>query len=153
MTPSQSVSSQCSDYPGNADLTGIYCAQKEGTHCGKSMVMAINANQDITAPNSFRVYQEAAIQQNGTAVPLSVDALVAQGQATAAAVASTVTVAVGGAGAAAATQSAGVASGNGSGANGETCTCSCMCQPGAVPRADAVGNFGGWAGQSERSRA
>lgn len=117
------------------DPIWMYCKQKNGTHCGKGMVFAINPDNSPGSTKSFTIYKQLAIQQNGT--DLSTAAIQAT---TSAAQASTVAVA------ATSAAAASIAVGTGVNAQGGACTCQCLCGTNSFPQAVAANNFGGIAG-------
>ncbi|KAG0633490.1 hypothetical protein HOY80DRAFT_1104999 [Tuber brumale] len=121
--------------------TWWYCKQRNGNHCGRGMVFAINP----TAEKSFNIFKANAIRINGTATTTTTGAA-----ATVSGVSSTVTL-IGettGAGGAVATKSAAapIVTGWNQGASGAACSCACFCGVGAYPAGDGVGAYGGMGG-------
>ncbi|KAF2117581.1 hypothetical protein BDV96DRAFT_489327 [Lophiotrema nucula] len=126
------------------DPLWFYCKQKNGTHCGKGMVMSINAA--TTGDKTHADFKQLAISKNGT--DLTSAAIQSVG-ATAAAAASTVTVLAGDGTGSTATASgaaatASIAQGQGLTGDGQACSCSCLCGVNSFPAAAAQNAFGGF---------
>ena len=128
---------------------GFYCKQKNGIHCGKGMVFAINPAE--TGNKTMADFKGLAIKTNGTSL---VEGGLQQVDPNAAAAPTTVTVDAG-AGGAAATSAPGsspspppgqVVQGSGQDGQGQACSCQCLCGAGSFPPTAAVNNFGGFAG-------
>ncbi|KAF1940805.1 hypothetical protein EJ02DRAFT_435319 [Clathrospora elynae] len=124
------------------DPLWFYCKQQNGIHCGKGMVMSINAA--TTGDKTMSNFKALAISTNGTSlVPGSLQNV----NPNAAAAPLPVTVVAGGA---AATGAAGavasVVAGSGQDGQGQACSCQCLCGVNSFPATAAVNNFGGFAG-------
>ncbi|KAG0136745.1 hypothetical protein HOY82DRAFT_514165 [Tuber indicum] len=126
--------------------TWWYCKQRNGNHCGRGMVFAINP----TAEKSFDTFKANAIRINGTATTTTGAAATVSG------VSSTVTligetsagVTTSANGGAVATKSAAapIVTGWNQGASGAACSCACFCGVGAYPAGDGIGAYGGMGG-------
>jgi plastocyanin len=114
----------------------FYCAQVG--HCGKGMTFSINP----TAAKTQAMFQQMAIQQNGTGTASPI----VGGSASSAVVAATATSVATAAGATSTGTS--IVAGTGTDSTGGACTCSCLCGVEAFPNAAAQGvaNFGGMTG-------
>jgi len=111
----------------------FYCQQVG--HCGKGMTFSINP----TAAKTQAMFQQMAIQQNGTgtASPILGGSAVS--------VASTATATT--VSAAGATSTGSIVSGTGTDSTGGSCSCSCLCGVEAFPlAAQGLSNFGGMSG-------
>jgi hypothetical protein len=128
-------------------MSGFYCKQQNGIHCGKGMVFSVNAA--TTGDKTMADFKALAVGKNGTALTpgglQNVDP-------NAAAAPTTVTVAAGGAvatgtGAASAGGAAAtVIAGQGQDQTGNSCTCSCLCGMNSFPASAAINSFGGFPG-------
>jgi hypothetical protein len=129
----------------NLLMTGFYCKQQNGIHCGKGMVFSINAK--TTGDKTMADFKQLAVNTNGTS-------LAAGGlqniDPNAAAAPTTVTVEAGGmasqTGSAAGQAVATVIAGQGQDGAGQTCSCSCLCGMNSFPASAAIANFGGFPG-------
>ncbi|KAI8934021.1 hypothetical protein NX059_008789 [Plenodomus lindquistii] len=125
------------------DPLWFYCKQQNGIHCGKGMVMSINAA--TTGDKTMAAFKQLAISTNGTTLVPGDLQNVDPG---AAAAPSTVTVEAGAGAVATGTPPGGaqVVDGVGQDGQGQACTCQCLCGVNAFPANAAVNNFGGFAG-------
>lgn len=130
----------------------FYCKQQNGIHCGKGMVMSINAA--TTGDKTMANFKALAISTNGTSLTPGPLQNVDPG---AAAAPTTVTVEAGGAGGAGAVETgaphavappagAEVVAGEGMDGQGQACSCQCLCGMNSFPANAAVNNFGGFPG-------
>ncbi|KAF2848007.1 hypothetical protein T440DRAFT_402396 [Plenodomus tracheiphilus IPT5] len=122
----------------------FYCKQQNGIHCGKGMVMSINAA--TTGDKTMANFKQLAISTNGTTlVPGSLQNV----DPNAAAAPLPVTVEAGAAGAVASGAPPGgaqVVAGTGQDGQGQACSCQCLCGMNSFPANAAVSNFGGFPG-------
>ncbi|KAH7085192.1 hypothetical protein BKA63DRAFT_402001 [Paraphoma chrysanthemicola] len=125
----------------------FYCKQQNGIHCGKGMVMSVNAA--TSGDKTMAAFKQLAIGTNGTDLkPGALQSIDPNAQAAP----TTVTVVAGGANAAAsgtgsaALATATVVAGEGQDGQGQACSCSCLCGMNSFPANAAVNNFGGFPG-------
>lgn len=124
-------------------MTGFYCKQQNGIHCGKGMVFSVNAA--TTGDKTMAQFKQLAVNKNGTSLtPGGLQNI----NPAAAAAPTTVTVAAGGVASntAAAAAAATIIAGQGTDSTGQTCSCSCLCGMNSFPANAAVNNFGGFPG-------
>ncbi|KAF2035325.1 hypothetical protein EK21DRAFT_54451 [Setomelanomma holmii] len=118
------------------DPLWFYCKQQNGIHCGKGMVMSVNAA--TTGDKTMAAFKQLAIGTNGTSLQ---PGALQNVDPNAAAAPTTVTVA---AGSAASTST--VVAGSGQDGQGQACSCSCLCGVNSFPANAAVNSFGGFPG-------